>query len=867
MRYWVVMAFALAGSLPAVAQPAGRETGTVLNETCYLRRYYRFGVNRYSAEALAADGQQVLGKAGMDRLRRETEKSFTSNGLDPGKVYWREHVLQPMFESYRPVCAAPPRADWAAESFDDRAWVLARGPFQWAKPAEITTPELGQFDESSMDMALQHAFYRGRFVLDAASAAGAMTLGMRYSGGVRAFLNGQEIARGHLPAGELSADAAGDDYPATAYAAGADGLRERTLGPISIPSRLLHTGVNVLGIEIRASRFHPIVLNNPRQANWGGPTRPWPHGRLLSFEVRSSSPATVSSMRRPAGLQVWVADVNQRVESADFLPVGESTGTVRIVAARNGTYSAQIVVGTDKAIASLSISAGELKQVNGSSTLPAAAIAARHMAAFPLEEWTIDHLGDERGLNASFPDAKALALHAQMQDPAKVYVFDRLSDEGAKGIPANSSRPVWISLHVPPSAAAGTYRGVVNVSAAPMPSVSVPVEVEVIDWRLPDPRDFQTWVACEQNPYGVAKHYAASAKGLEWPVTVLFEVGRRKSATVALGVRAVSDSDCVQLADPLAGRWIRYWPNPYQAANTQMPFHERLAEHPATKAAAKQSEREDLRLLYVGWTRARDRVVLASRAGKLAHGVLQLLQGPEGAVVSEPECDEVTWAGRRVVIQRREGTPEPSIQTEPVASDGYAAAGPRDYPPAFILPSESEGPGEKPMGSERIHDRIPVSGDPNWSAVGKAVHAFFCADRFETPADERAAMADGILRLWGVRSALLPQHLLDASDAMREWVQKRWPQTVWHREWPLIHRLPDASIIRGIADLILEIPGGFVLLDHKSFPGSVQQALQRASRYAGQLKAYSDAIAAASRRPVLEAYVHLPVSGLMVRMS
>jgi hypothetical protein len=38
----------------------------------------------------------------------------------------------------------------------------------------------------------------------------------------------------------------------------------------------------------------------------------------------------------------------------------------------------------------------------------------------------------------------------------------------------------------------------------------VPVELEVVDWRLPDPSDFVTFVGCEQNPYGVARQYGVA---------------------------------------------------------------------------------------------------------------------------------------------------------------------------------------------------------------------------------------------------------------------------------------------------------------------------------------------------------------------
>ena len=43
-----------------------------------------------------------------------------------------------------------------------------------------------------------------------------------------------------------------------------------------------------------------------------------------------------------------------------------------------------------------------------------------------------------------------------------------------------------------------------------------------------------------------------------------------------------------------------------------MPFHRRVKAHSATASALASWENERLRLLYVGWTRARDRLILAN---------------------------------------------------------------------------------------------------------------------------------------------------------------------------------------------------------------------------------------------------------------
>jgi hypothetical protein len=498
--------------LPSVALAAivcaarAAAPGVIIDETCYLRHYCQFGVNRYSAAAIRAEGESVLGKAGLDRLRRETERALEKKGVAAGSVDWRENVCQPMHDNFSPAPAPPPPADWAAPDFDDSPWVRRRFPFQGGPPADITSPNLGQYDES-MDLGLQAAYYRIRFQVDDPAAVGPLALRVVYSGGVRALVNGQEVARANLPAGDLAPGATAEDYPAAAYKAGGERLRDRAIGPVQVPQRLLRKGVNVLAIEVRASMFHPVVLANPRQPNWGGPTRPWPHARLTKLELRGGGPGVRSALLRPAGVQVWAEDVHHRTESTDFLAAGESPGCVRFVAPLSAIASAQVVIGADKPLTGLRVACSEWKHADGAAALPAAVVQALHMVPYPLDEWNLQHMGDERGLGASFPDARKLAAFAAMADPRKVYVFDRLTAAAPKSIPAGTCRPVWLCLRIPATAAPGRYQAAVTVAADGVPAIALPMELEVADWCAPKPRDFQTFVGCEENPYGVAKQY------------------------------------------------------------------------------------------------------------------------------------------------------------------------------------------------------------------------------------------------------------------------------------------------------------------------------------------------------------------------
>ncbi len=353
------------------------------------------------------------------------------------------------------------------------------------------------------------------------------------------------------------------------------------------------------------------------------------------------------------------------------------------------------------------------------------------------------------------------------------------------------------------------------------------------------------------------------AKGLEWPVVVLYDLEDDKEP-MPLGVHVVANPRGFDFEDPLAGRSIRFWPTPYRVAHRKAPFHARLNQHPAKAAAQAEHERQELRLLYVGWTRARDRVVLATKGHSLDTPVLRRLSDQGRALLVEPSTGgEATWAGCSVKLGLRDASPAEPKPQEAKPDDGPPTRKPREYPPARVSPSALVGRGTvgKPV---TIGKRTTLVGSPEMDRVGMAVHGFLGADRDELPARVRLGIAKGLLERWGVAAALKPEALVEMGDSLRTWVTTLAPDARWLRELPLTHRQPDGSQVRGTADLVLETKDGLHVVDHKSFPGSVDDALGRAAGYAGQLAAYVRALEATTAKPVLTCHVHLPIGGVMV---
>ena len=510
----------------------------VLDQDSCWRRYYRFATDHVSPAALKTEGAKVVPRQLLSRIQRDAQRSLNRSGRDgfavfrpsaacllearkvgtsaaltaraPAGADWRDYVFVRMF--YDPYTAPPLPDDWTSRDFDDSTWVLGRGTFQQDLATDVSpdrvkgnmrTVHVGVLQY--IGTGLHSAFYRTRFIVtDRAKAK--LSLALVYRGGVRVFVNGREVVRGHLPAGRIVPETPGNDYSLEAYRDATK--RDRKLGPVKVPETFLVKGVNVLAVEVRASDLHPVVLGKVPSRSWNAlhdREGLWRHGYLAKLALRGDDAGVKSATKRPPGTQLWVADIHRRVRSTDFRIPGEDVGTVRLVAAKNGTYSAQVVVGTADDLADLKVTPGALTCTGGNGVIPSSAFRVLYGVPIPEDELS-DKLGDERGLGATFPTAKDLADFAAMRRPGP-YVFDHLTPAAPGRVPADTARPVWLRLRVPPSAAPGKYTGTVTIAARGTTPVSVPVELEIIDYALPEPKDFETFVACEENPYGVAKYY------------------------------------------------------------------------------------------------------------------------------------------------------------------------------------------------------------------------------------------------------------------------------------------------------------------------------------------------------------------------
>lgn len=216
------------------------------------------------------------------------------------------------------------------------------------------------------------------------------------------------------------------------------------------------------------------------------------------------------------------------------------------------------------------------------------------------------------------------------------------------------------------------------------------------------------------------------------------------------------------------------------------------------------------------------------------------------------------------------GLPPGRAATAGPASSWYAP-GERPQRPREIL-----NPSTEPMPrAARVVAVTPLGRRRNLAAeaevmgpVGDALHAFLAADP-GGDAGSRSAKASRLLSAHGVSVALDPGTLLEASDSLRSFLDGRFPGAAWFHEWPVRARTTakHPRLVVGEVDLILELPGGLVLVDHKSFPGGQAERDERLPTWAQQLGWYAQVLATAMGKPLRAAFIHLPIRGEMAEVD
>ena len=368
------------------------------------------------------------------------------------------------------------------------------------------------------------------------------------------------------------------------------------------------------------------------------------------------------------------------------------------------------------------------------------------------------------------------------------------------------------------------------------------------------------------------------AKGLEWPVVICCDLDFGRDPNLFSPHVSGGDPSAV---NPLAGRTLRWWPWPFGRERQFGGLLDRnsgLLDCALASAFGQEqvaaSRSENLRILYVGLTRAKSKLVLA-HAGEpgwlnlLGKDAVDALLGPVGG-----DADGVVTANRewhtsvcRRTLTSADAPPAEAVASTAVWMAGDAATASASYPPRWSNPSSADRVAATIAETVAVPggSRMAVAGAVASNALGNAVHAYFAALPALTGAvtEKKRDAAEMCLRAWGVAGALPPDNLVAAGDGFWLWLAQRYPGAEFQTEVSVEGARPAGGNWRGTLDVVVLRKGlPIALVDHKT-TGHDKGSDHEALFHSGQLQAYRETLAPLE----VDTWIHLPLAGKVLKVT
>ena len=356
------------------------------------------------------------------------------------------------------------------------------------------------------------------------------------------------------------------------------------------------------------------------------------------------------------------------------------------------------------------------------------------------------------------------------------------------------------------------------------------------------------------------------AKGLEWPLVILFDLNKVPKTRI-WQPRVINTQKCLNIQSPLEAREIVYWVWPFGQQKTNIPVKESIEDTKTGKQSLADTEEEEKRLLYVGATRARDSLILITdnTKGMVKGGWLALTNAdwvlPDSKTLNLPDKTRI-----KTDCQPFEAivAVEASTNYKPQWFEENLLYTEKRY--ESLSPSAAVSDKKSTVGELiSMGERLTIHGGPDMADFGNILHGIIAAKFINQSFHIDDVKA--LLNRSEMAAFISPEDALMAAEHLKRHIDKHYPNAKYYAEYPVEQRLDNGQVVRGWIDLLIETDQGWIICDHKSSPKKKSELKKIALEYSGQLKMYKDAVNAASNKPVLSTLIHFPVSSCIAEIT
>ncbi|MDB5346031.1 MAG: UvrD/REP helicase [Schlesneria sp.] len=371
------------------------------------------------------------------------------------------------------------------------------------------------------------------------------------------------------------------------------------------------------------------------------------------------------------------------------------------------------------------------------------------------------------------------------------------------------------------------------------------------------------------------------AKGLEWPVVVLSGLNSGRAPYMW---SPVVTGSAITEEEPLAGRTLRCWTWPFGMTDGDFPklrtgsnLETDALQSPEGAERSQRETNENLRLLYVGCTRAKQKLVFAHRAG--AYGWLNQLADVD--ILFDPNRGvgeyELHGIDTTFVIRHLNAGMAANSMLPQRLQELWIACGPsgnaadarqRIHSPSKVETATDKHPFEITVLPGQSYFPTGID-ESQYSAIGDAVHSYMAAlpSMQSLTETEKNRIAERCLSAYSMTGIIPPSVLVSSGERFCRWVDSTYPAAQWHVEFSVSGPRSEGGDWAGTIDLALQLPTGeVVIVDHKSAPIRRDYCAAKAASFSAQLDAYRE-IMIGSGAPVASCWIHFPFAGVVAKQN
>lgn len=325
------------------------------------------------------------------------------------------------------------------------------------------------------------------------------------------------------------------------------------------------------------------------------------------------------------------------------------------------------------------------------------------------------------------------------------------------------------------------------------------------------------------------------SKGLEYPLVICYGLEGTLRADV-WGIDIIPETEAVDLDNVLGNRWLRYWVNPYNDQYRGTPLAERIEASEVKSAKTAQALQEEVRLLYVGSTRARDYLVIPTtpKPTKWLNRVWH--NGNEDYPTFDADSYESPWTwNNKVLAKQTELFPYPKDfpQAEIPEEDIHylEARFGRKYYTSYHINPENEGLNNDFQiftGSLTNYTTpLLMSDDADAYQVAKMLKAALIGFQADYSTDDQVKMLEAFIQRYQLEESLKINDLHPYITSWMNHLINNFSIKKIHRKYP-VRYFENGRLFERLIDFLLETDRGYVIIQSSGFSGDVNKLRNKA---------------------------------------